>query len=142
TPWVKGDPRARAASLKGAETRRAKAAARKGTVRAMAEELTAISATFDRDRLGTHAAACASWLMGRVVSGQIPVRNGDEAATLLRALVDVARIEAGQPTGTTVVAHLGSSAMAEVLALRDQARAALGMGNAVDIDSATTSTTS
>ena len=63
--------------------------------------------------------------MAQVASGAVPVRNGDEAATLLRALVDVARLESGDPTSTTVVAHVGSDAMARVVALRDAARAAI-----------------
>ena len=67
-------------------------------------------------------------------SGKVPIRNGDEAATLLRALVDVARIEAGEATSTAVVAHVGAGAAAEVLALRDQARRALGRGMVVDVD--------
>jgi hypothetical protein len=66
--------------------------------------------------------------LARIAAGQIPIRNGDEAATLLRAMVDIARLEEGQPTSTAVIAHVGRSATADVLALRDQARRALGVG--------------
>ena len=59
-----------------------------------------------------------------------------EAAELLRALVDVARLEAGQPTSASIVAHVGREAAAGVLALREQARAALGESTAVAADSA------
>lgn len=125
SPFRKGDPRAADAGRKGGVARRANASARVKSIRATAQILEEISGTFDRERLGTHAASVAGWLMAQIAAGQIPVRNGDEAATLLRALVDVARLESGDPTSNTVVAHLGTDAMARVIALRDQARAAI-----------------
>jgi hypothetical protein len=96
--------------------------------------LASLSDTYRREDLGRHAAVVAGWVLGELTAGRIPIRNGDEAATLLRALVDVARIEAGQATSTALVAHVGTGAAAEVLALRDQARRALGQG----IDTAVT----
>jgi len=104
------------------------------TVPAVSRALEEVTGTFSRERLGPEAAAVGSWLLGRIVAGHVPIRNGGEAAELLRALVDVARLEEGQPTSTALIAHVGASATAEVLALRDQARAALGMANVIDVD--------
>lgn len=126
TPFRKGDPRAAEAGRKGGEARRARRTASVASARAVGKALAEVRATFDRRELGPDAAAAGGWLLGQIVAGRIPIRNGDEAATLLRALVDVARIEAGEATDTRVVAHVGADAMREVLALRDQARAALG----------------
>jgi hypothetical protein len=92
--------------------------------------LATVRESFERDELGADAAAAAGWLLGRIVTGGIPIRNGAEAAELLRALVDVARLEAGESTSNTVVAHVGPGAVTAVLALRDQARAALAMTSA------------
>lgn len=127
-PFRKGDSRAAEMGRKGAESRRARRDVTQRSARDAAVALALVADTFDRDDLGRHAAAVASWVLGQVTTGRIPIRNGDEAATLLRALVDVARLEAGQPTSTALVAHVGTGATAEVLALRDQARRALGQG--------------
>jgi hypothetical protein len=104
--------------------------ARAGTTREVVGALDTLRDTVDRDHLGPNAAAVASWLMGKVVAGSVPIRNGEEAATLLRALVDVARLEAGESTSNAIVAHVGAGAAAEVRALRDQARQALGLSAA------------
>jgi len=127
TPFVKGDARAVEAGRKGAAVRRARRDAKASSVREVAAVLTTLRGEFDRGSLGPDAAAVGGWLLGRIVSGSIPIRNGDEAASLLRALVDVARLEAGESTSNTLVAHVGAGAAAEVRALRDQARAALGL---------------
>ena len=57
------------------------------------------------------ALATAADLIGRLVQGSIPVRNGGEAAELLRALVDVGRLESGDPTRTVAVAHMTGPAL-------------------------------
>lgn len=125
-PFRKGDPRTAELAKKGADTRRANAAARKASTRATADTLRSVRDTFTRGELGESSAAVAGWLLGRIAAGAIPVRNAGEAADLLRALVDVARLEAGQATSTALVAHVGTGATAEVLALRDKARVMLG----------------
>jgi len=134
TPFRKGEARAAEAGRKGAETRRAQKTSRARSAKEIVKVLDTIVETFDRSRLGPQAAASAGWLLARITAGQVPIRNAEEAASLLRALVDVARLEEGQPTSTALVAHVGASATAEVLALRDQARAALGMANVIDVD--------
>jgi hypothetical protein len=70
--------------------------------------------------------------IGRVQRGEWKVRD---PADWVRVLVDVARLEAGQPTSASIVAHVGREAAAGVLALREQARAALGESSAVAADS-------
>jgi hypothetical protein len=92
--------------------------------------------TFERDDVGPMALATAVDVMGKVVRGEIKVRD---PATLIRVLVDIARAEEGLPTGpTTIVAHVGTDAVARAMALRDEARAALA--RVVDVDSAQTGT--
>jgi hypothetical protein len=135
-PFRKGDPRASEAARKSAESRRATKQARRGDVRQAARLLESLADTHSREDLGRHAAAVAGYVLGQIAGGRVPIRNADDAATLLRALVDVARIEEGQPTSTALVAHVGTGATAEVLALRDQARRALGVGTDVAVTGA------
>jgi hypothetical protein len=116
------------AGRRSGEAKRARKVAASADVRTAAAALDQVRAAFSRDQLGPDAAAAASYIVGRIVAGSIPLRNGSEAAELLRALVDVARLEAGQATSASAVLHVGADATARVLALRDQARAALGMG--------------
>src|SRR4029453_17347036 len=73
TPFRKGDPRAAAAGRKGGAVRRGQRDARIRTVRGAAQVLDEISATFDRERLGAHAASVAGWLMAQIAGGAIPV---------------------------------------------------------------------
>ena len=54
----------------------------------------------------------------------IPVRNAGEAADLVRVLVDIGRLESGDPTSQSIVAHVGT---AELAALRDEARKAVAL---------------
>jgi hypothetical protein len=120
---------AREMGRRSGEARRAGKVARSKDVRTASAALVEVREAFDRDRLGPDAAAAAGYVIGRIVTGSIPIRHAEDAATLLRALVDVARLEAGQPTTATAVLHVGADATARVLALRDQARAALGMAS-------------
>ena len=53
--------------------------------------------------------------MSSVLVGEIPVRHGTDAAMLLRVLVDVARLEMGEHTHASVVAHLTGPALAQRL---------------------------
>lgn len=125
-PFKKGDARAVEAGKKGAAAKRARRAAQAATSEAVARELDTLRTTLQRDDLGPTAAAAAQLLIGRVATGDIPVRNGDEAAALLRALVDVARIEEGQHTSASIVGHIdGTAAIERIRSLREAARAEL-----------------
>jgi len=130
---------ARAAGLKSAEARRARRALETRDATALAQQLDNVRQAFTRHDLGPNAAAVAGQIMSRCLTGDIPVRNGDEAAALLRVLVDVARLEAGAPTALSatlttaeVVDHIGE--------LQARARAALGATSG-PASSATSSTT-
>jgi hypothetical protein len=106
---------ARAAALRSAEVRRAKRAHKQATAAGTARELALLAQAHERGDLGGIAMAAAAELIGRVVRGDVPVRNGDEAAGLLRALVDIGRLESGDPTRTVAVAHLSGPALAQRL---------------------------
>ena len=80
--------------------------------------------TFGRADLGSDAAAVASWVLAEIVAGRVKVRHAGDAAELLRCLVDVARLEAGQHTAANLTTTV---TVAEVVELQRQARAALGI---------------
>jgi hypothetical protein len=107
--------RARSAGRRSADARRARAMVGRAAPDVVARELRQVAGTYERAELGPMAMAAAADLIGRVVRGDVPVRNGGEAAELLRALVDVARIEAGDATRTVAVAHLSGPALAQRL---------------------------
>lgn len=86
------------------------------------DKLRALAATVERVELGPMAVAAAIDLIGRVTRGEQRV---SDPAAWLRALVDVARLEAGEPTSASVVAHVGRDAVAAVVAAREEARRAL-----------------
>lgn len=65
--------------------------------------------TFDRATLGDSAAAFAQWLMAAALKGDIKVA-GKDLAPLLKTLVDIARLEAGEATSHTAVAHVSATA--------------------------------
>lgn len=93
---------------------------------ALRAELDRCVETFERGELGQQAAAVAGLLLARLAAGVIVVKRGDEAAALLRVLVDVARIEAGEHTSATLVGHVSTSdAVARVVELRERARLVL-----------------
>lgn len=126
TPFRKGDPRASEAGRKGVAARRAKQALQRADSMAIARELATIAETHDRSMLGPTLAAVAMELAGRVARGEIPVRNGDEAATLVRTFVDIARLEAGQATSHSVHATISpADALARIEELQRAARQAL-----------------
>lgn len=122
-PFRKGDGRAAAAGRKGGQTTQRKRAAEHAPGLMVLGDLRTLVAGFDRGELGPIAAAAAADMIGRVHRGEQVVRD---PAEWVRVLVDVARLEAGEPTSASVVAHLGASAVHE---LRDRARAALGAGD-------------
>jgi hypothetical protein len=65
--------------------------------------------------------------MGRLLAREIKLRGAD-VAPVLRALVDIARLEAGEPTSAALVAHVDAATVASrVGALQRQARAALAV---------------
>lgn len=134
-PFRKGDPRTIAAARKGVEARQAATASRVKRDRDALRALRTVADKVDRDELGTLALAAAVDIMGKVVAGTVKVRD---PAAWVRVLVDIARAEEGLPTSTSVVAHVGTDAVARALALRDEARAALAY--VVDTDSAQTGT--
>lgn len=125
-PFAKGSERARELGRRGGQARAAKAAAKRdaaaATTQQAADALHTATQRFNRQDLAPHAAAAAQLIIGRVATGDIPVRNGDEAAALLRALVDVARLEEGQHTAATIIAHADTSQMLDrIRALRERA---------------------
>jgi hypothetical protein len=121
-PFVKGDERARAAGRKGGQARAARAAAQRAEPVAVLDAVRSLARQAERADLGPAAVGAALDMIGRVVSGDQRV---PDPAAWLRALVDVARLEAGEATSATLVAHVGSDAAARVLALQARARSAL-----------------
>jgi hypothetical protein len=124
-PFKKGDPRAIEAGRKGGQARRVRAELVRAETQKVAQHVATLAATFDREDLGPAAAAVAMELIGRVSRGEIPVRHAGDAAELVKVLVDVARLEAGESTSNAVVAHVTSDQLARVRALQEQARTAL-----------------
>lgn len=72
------------------------------------QHLQALMQSFQRADLGPAASAVAQQTLHRIATGEIPIRNGSEAAEILRVTVDIARLEAGQATSQT--AHIALSA--------------------------------
>jgi hypothetical protein len=81
-----------------------------------ASELRSFAASFQREDVAPAAWAVAGLILHKVATGAVQVKRGDEAAALLRAVVDVARMEGGEPTSASVVAHMSSEAMAARIA--------------------------
>lgn len=123
TPFTKGDPRAVAAGKASAATRAANRDSRVKAARQAAAQLVTFNESYQRGNLGANAANVAQFILGRIGTGDIPVRNGDEAAALLRALVDIARLEEGQATSHTLTATLSAAdAVQRVVLLQQAAR--------------------
>ena len=69
-----------------------------------AAEASAQRSRFQRGDLGTDALMTAHSIIKRVLAGDIPVRNGADAAAIVKALVEIGRLEQGEATALT--AHL------------------------------------
>ena len=106
-----GHARAVAAGIKSGEVRRAKKQANElqqtTDSRELHKNLTELVTTFERGNLPLAAAAAAQYLIARVLTGGITI-EGRDVASLISALVDVARLEGGQSTSHTVIAHMSS----------------------------------
>jgi hypothetical protein len=134
TPFRKGDDRASIMGRRGAAAKRARRTAQHATTRAIIRELDTLRTSYNRADLGDIAAAAALDAIGRVVRGEVRLRGAD-MAPWVRALVDIARLEAGAPTSASVVAHVSAADVAaRVGALQAQARAALAIVPARDGD--------
>jgi hypothetical protein len=117
---------ASAAGKKSATTRRTKAAARAALPAELARKLADVRQSFADVDLAASVVAVAGIVMARLASGEIPVRNGGEAADLLRALHEIARLEAGQPTSLSATVSIPPEvAMARLHTLQQQARATM-----------------
>jgi hypothetical protein len=104
---------------RSAEARKAKKAAQVVLSDDTAVTLSRLTNTFQREALGPTAAALAQALIVAVAGGAIVV-EGRYLPEMLRVLVDIARLEAGQATSMTV--KLGDAGvMARLEELRDQA---------------------
>jgi len=125
---------AKEAGRKSGAARRARKAERDLTA---SEASTLIDST--NADLGPLARVTAAHVMGRVLSGEIPVRNGSDAASVLRVAHDVARLEAGEATAITVstsmsdegIAVAAEQLRAKIVAARGAARE-LEPGEATD----------
>ena len=125
-PTVKGSERARQLARRSVASREAKRAATRADTDAVAAQLRRIIDTYPRDQLGPAAAALALDIIGRVARGEITVRHAQDASELIRTLVDIARLEQGEPTSASVIAHVDASVIAaRVAELQRSARAAL-----------------
>lgn len=125
----------RAAALKSVEVRRARAEEQR-VDREIAKRL---RATFDRTTLGDDALVCAHSIIQRVQAGEIPVRHAGDAASWVKALVDIGRLEKGEATSLQahVTADLGDL---ERQIARDME--ALGIRSPGEIDAAVTTLSS
>jgi hypothetical protein len=83
---------ARAAAERSAEVRRARKRLGRATSLDIRNVITDALQAHERSQLGPTAAALASELMGRLLVGEIKLRGAD-VAPVLRALVDIARLE-------------------------------------------------
>jgi hypothetical protein len=114
------------AGKRSAEARRARKLLAARDAATLAQQLDNVRSAFTRNELGPNAAAVAGQLMSRVLTGDIPVRNGDEAAALLRVLVDVARLEAGEATAHSLHATISTEQAVERIGrLQEAARQAI-----------------
>jgi hypothetical protein len=139
TPFRKGDDRASIMGRRGAAAKRTRRTAQHANTRAIIKELNTLRTSYNRADLGDIAAAAALDAIGRVVRGEVRLRGAD-MAPWVRALVDIARLEAGEATSASLVAHVSAADVAaRVDALQAQARAALaivpadGAGSALDV---------
>lgn len=105
----------REAGRRSAEARRQRAGAERAaraTASTLVEDVRTLASIAGRVDLGSAASAAAVTLIGRVERGEVPVKD---PAAWLRALVDVARLERGEPTALAAVAHLSGPALVDRL---------------------------
>ena len=106
-----GAARAKAAGIKSGEVRRAnkqkKELANIKTSNELNTHLNDLINTFKRDQLPQSAAAAAQYLIAKVVSGGIEI-PGNAVGGLIETLLNMARLEEGQSTSNSVVAHMSS----------------------------------
>lgn len=126
-PFRAGEDWPREAGKRSAAARRA----RRDITRAQHEEvskgLASLVAAYGRGDLADIAAAAAMDMIGRVSRGEIQPRD---PADWVRVLVDIARLERGQPTSTSLVAHIGGAdSAARLAALQTTARETLSRVN-------------
>jgi len=106
---------AAAAGRKSAEVRRQKAALRRAEQKRSSEALRAIIGQYERGDLPDVAVALAQDIMRKVATGEIPVRNGAEAAALLDKLHTIYRLETGQSTAQSLNVNVSASDALEAL---------------------------
>lgn len=124
-PFSKGDPRAVEAGRKGGQAASLRRAASSTAASDAAAVLDGLRGSLKREQLGGDAALVAGLLLARIASGSIRLRGADVAA-VLRVCVDIARLEEGQATSQTLVAHLsGDAVRSRVADLQRQARSIL-----------------
>jgi hypothetical protein len=94
----------------------------------VAAHLRRIIDAYPREQLGPAAAATASDIIARVGRGEIKIRHAADAAELLKVLTDIARLEAGEPTSASLVAHVDAGTVAaRVAELQAEARRTLAI---------------
>lgn len=123
---------AREMARRSAESRARNRAAGRATPEEVARNLRALTGRYQRDQLGPTAFAAAVELVGRVATGEVPVRNAGEAAELLRALVDIGRMEGGEATSHALVGHVSVAELAERLRRHQAGRAPSSAAVVVD----------
>lgn len=105
---------ARTAAKRSAEVRRQKREAEQQE----AAHLQRLAQALPRELLGPLALTTATQLIASVQAGKIPVRNASEAAALLRVLVDIGRLEAGEATSHSLSANVSVDEVRAALAER------------------------
>lgn len=113
------------AGRKSGEVRRARAQAKAMERKAGAEALNALLTEYEGHNLPQTAKALALDIMRRVVTRDIPVKNGAEAAQIMRAVHEIYRLETGQSTSNSFSASVSSE---DALRLLEEMRAQAGEG--------------
>jgi hypothetical protein len=96
-PWYFEPETARRAGARSGESRRSRAAVRRETQAAL-ERIARSRPDLLTEDVGILARAAAVRIAGDIATGGVTEKNLHHAAAAVRYLVDVARIEAGQPT--------------------------------------------
>lgn len=99
-PFTKDN--AREMALRSAEVRRAKREAIEAEKRKGTELLASLRETHRREDLGEFSALFVLEVLQRVLRGEIPIRNGSEAAAVMREAHQIHRLETGQATSHAV----------------------------------------